>query len=48
MATHMAATPARSVIQIIVGVVIYFGLTILLRANYIGNVKKFVTEHFKK
>ncbi|SCB78276.1 flippase [Weissella bombi] len=48
MTTHMAATPARSVIQIVVGVVIYFGLTILLRANYIGNVKKFVTEHFKK
>ena len=47
MATHMAATPARSVIQIIVGVVIYFGLTILLHANYIGNVKKFITEHFK-
>jgi hypothetical protein len=44
----MAATPARSVIQIVVGIIIYFSLTILLRANFIGNIKKFIAEHFNK
>jgi O-antigen/teichoic acid export membrane protein len=48
MTINMAATPARSVIQIVVGIIIYFSLTILLRANFIGNIKKFIAEHFNK
>lgn len=44
MAVNMGASPARTVIQVIVGTIIYFVITSILRAEFITNIFLFVNK----
>ena len=44
MAVNMGASPARTVIQFIVGTIIYFVITSILRAEFITNIFLFVNK----
>ncbi|WP_407125000.1 flippase [Weissella paramesenteroides] len=48
MAVNMGASPARTVIQVVVGSTVYFVIIILLRAEFISNIGSMVQKIIRK